>query len=147
VALSAPASKNKIMDKQKILVNVTWEDNYGAWCDALPGCVATHQTLEGIKKNMRSGIKFHLEGMREDGDDIPKEFQGEYELVFRLNVKAVMQKYKGILTHTGMERLTGIDRRQIQQYASGLHKPFTTQRKKIEGALHTLGRELLEVEL
>jgi predicted RNase H-like HicB family nuclease len=135
------------MDKKKVLVNVTWEDNYGAWCDLLPGCVATHQTFEGIKRYMRSGIEFHLEGMCKDNEDIPVEFQGEYELEFRLNVKALMQKYKGILTHTGMGRLTGIDRRQLQQYSSGLHKPFPTQRKKIERALHTLGKELLEVEL
>jgi predicted RNase H-like HicB family nuclease len=135
------------MDKKRALVNITWEDNYGAWCDALPGCVATHTTLEGVKRYMRIGMEGHLEAMREDGDDIPEEFQGEYELEFRLNVKALMQKYKGILTHTGMERLTGIDRRQLQQYSSGLHKPFPTQRKKIERALHTLGKELLEVEL
>ena len=135
------------MDKKRLLVNVTWEDNYGAWCDALPGCVATHATLEGVKKYMRTSVEWHLESMREDGDDIPEECQGEYEIEFRLNVKALMQKYKGVITRTGLERMTGINRRQLQHYAMGLHQPLPIQRKKIERALHTIGKELLEVEL
>ena len=135
------------MDKQKVLVGITWEDNYGAWCDALPGCVATHATLEGVKRYMRTSIEWHLESMREDGDDIPVECQGEYEIEFRLNVKALMKKYKGVLTQAGLERLTGINKRQLQHYSSGRHQPFPAQRKKIERALHGFGKELMEVEL
>ena len=135
------------MDKKTVVVNVTWEDNYGAWCEALPGCVATHQTLEGVKKGMTSAIKLHLDAMRKDGDDIPNEFNGEHQFEFRLNVKALMQRYKGVLTNAGLERLTGINRRQLQHYSSGLHKPLPPQRKKIERALHSFGKELQEVEL
>ena len=135
------------MDKKRVLVNVSWDENYCACSDLLPGCVAAHETLAGVKRGIRSAIEFHLEFMREDGDDIPEEFQGEYQLEFRLNVQALMQKYKGVITHAGLERLTGINKRQIQHYASGLHKPFPAQRKKIERALHTFGKELQEVEL
>jgi len=133
------------MDKKIVTINVTWEENYGAWCEILPGCVAVDKTLSGVKKGMISAIEFHLESMRKDGDDIPKEFQGEYEYVFRLNVKAFMERYKGILTHAGLERLIGINKRQLQHYASGLHKPLPVQRKKIERALHDFGKELQEV--
>ena len=135
------------MDKKKLLVNVTWEDNYGAWCDALPGCVAGNVTLEGLKRGMRTAIEWHLEAMHKDGEDIPEECQGEYEIEFRLNIPALMQKYKGVITHAGMERLTGINKRQFQHYAMGLHKPLPLQRRKIQRALHTFGKELQEVEL
>jgi len=135
------------MDKKRVIVNVSWDENYCACSDILPGCVAAHETLEGVKRYMRTAVEWHLEAMRTKGEDIPEEFQEEYQLYFRLNVPALMQKYKGVITHSGLERLTGINKRQLQHYAMGLHKPLPLQRKKIERALHTFGRELQEVEL
>ena len=46
--------------------------NYSAYAPDLPGCVATGETLEEVKFNMREAIEFHLRGMREDGDPIPE---------------------------------------------------------------------------
>jgi predicted RNase H-like HicB family nuclease len=38
----------------------------------LPGCIATGDTVEEIKRNMPEAIELHLSGMREDGMKIPK---------------------------------------------------------------------------
>ena len=46
--------------------------NYGAWVPALPGCVSTGKTLAKVRRNIREAIRFHIEGMREDGDPIPE---------------------------------------------------------------------------
>ena len=46
--------------------------NYSAYVPDLPGCVATADTLDEIKRLMQEGIAFHLEGMREDGLPIPE---------------------------------------------------------------------------
>ena len=46
-----------------------------------------------------------------------------------------------------MENSTGINQKQIQHYTTGHRKPRLEQRKKIENALHTLGKELLAVQL
>ena len=35
----------------------------------LPGCVAAAPTLDETEKLIREAIAFHLEGIREDGDD------------------------------------------------------------------------------
>ncbi len=43
--------------------------------------------------------------------------------------------------------MTGINQKQLQHYASGLKKPRPTQVKKIETAIHNLGKELISVEL
>lgn len=43
--------------------------------------------------------------------------------------------------------MTGINQKQFQHYASGLKKPRLAQIKKIEGAMHSLGKELMSVEL
>jgi predicted RNase H-like HicB family nuclease len=44
---------------------------YGAYVPDLPGCVAAAATLEETDKLIRGAIEIHLEGMREDGDEIP----------------------------------------------------------------------------
>jgi predicted RNase H-like HicB family nuclease len=46
--------------------------NYSAYVPDLPGCVATGATVEETEREIREAIAFHLEGMREDGLEIPE---------------------------------------------------------------------------
>jgi len=48
------------------------ENNYSAYVPDLPGCVATGQTVEETENKIRAAIEFHIEGLREDGLDIPQ---------------------------------------------------------------------------
>jgi predicted RNase H-like HicB family nuclease len=45
--------------------------NYSAYVLDLPGCVATGGTPDEAEANIREAIKFHLDGLREDGAPIP----------------------------------------------------------------------------
>lgn len=45
---------------------------YSAYVPDLPGCIAAGSTLEKTAELMGGAIEMHLEGMREDGDPIPK---------------------------------------------------------------------------
>ena len=45
--------------------------NYSAYVPDLAGCMATASTREGVLEEIRLAIEFHIEGMREDGDDVP----------------------------------------------------------------------------
>jgi predicted RNase H-like HicB family nuclease len=47
-------------------------NNYGAYVPDLPGCVATGQTIEETKRNIREAIAWHIEAMREDGEAVPE---------------------------------------------------------------------------
>jgi predicted RNase H-like HicB family nuclease len=44
---------------------------FSAYSPDLPGCVATGNTREEVEQNIQEGILFHLEGIREDGEQIP----------------------------------------------------------------------------
>ena len=46
--------------------------NLSAYVPDLPGCVATGEDLKDVNSNIREAIRFHLDGMREDGMPIPK---------------------------------------------------------------------------
>jgi len=43
------------------------EVNYSAYVPDLPGCVSTGATIEETQQAIREAIKFHRDGMREDG--------------------------------------------------------------------------------
>jgi len=45
--------------------------NYSAYVPDLPGCVAAGDTVEQVEQEIREAIRFHLDGLREDGLPIP----------------------------------------------------------------------------
>ena len=47
-------------------------NSYGAYVPDLPRCVAVGETIEEVKILIQEAIKFHLEGMVEDGETIPQ---------------------------------------------------------------------------
>lgn len=47
------------------------ESNYSAYVPDLPGCVATATTVAELEEQIREAIEFHLDGLRQDGSEIP----------------------------------------------------------------------------
>ena len=134
------------MEKVVVTVEVT-DNNYAAFIEILPGCVSTGKSLGELKFNMNEAVAGHLEVSREFGDEIPEPFNGEFELSFRFDAQSLLQHYRGIFTNAALQRLTGINQRQLQHYASGISRPRPEQELRIEAALHRLGEELLAIEL
>jgi len=48
------------------------EASFSAYVPDLPGCVATGATKEEAEQNIREALRFHLDGLREDGLPIPE---------------------------------------------------------------------------
>ena len=46
--------------------------SYGAHVPDLPGCIAVGKTLEDVRKLISEAMEMHIEGMREDGDEVPE---------------------------------------------------------------------------
>ena len=45
--------------------------NYSAYVPDLPGCVATAATVQEVENEIREAIRFHIEGLKEDGIVVP----------------------------------------------------------------------------
>ncbi len=123
------------------------ENNFGAHAPLLPGCVATGDSQQEVLGRITEAIKWHVHDSLEDNDPLPDMVKGPYSLVFRFDVNSLLNYYKGIFTNAALEKITGINQRQLQHYSSGLKKPRKEQIVKIETALHQLGNELLSVRL
>lgn len=46
-------------------------NNYSAYAPNLPGCVATGSIVKEAEQEIQAAIKFHIDGLREDGLPIP----------------------------------------------------------------------------
>lgn len=44
---------------------------FSAYSPDLPGCATTGRSREEIETNMREAIELHIEGLREEGNDVP----------------------------------------------------------------------------
>jgi len=46
--------------------------NFSAYVPDLPGCVATGATIEEVEREIKEAIRFHLDGVCQDGAAIPQ---------------------------------------------------------------------------
>lgn len=46
-------------------------NGYGAYVPDLPGCVAVGDTIEETEALIREAVGYHVEMLRESGDDVP----------------------------------------------------------------------------
>lgn len=123
------------------------ESNYSAYIEGIDGITATGNTLDEIKENMVKAIEACIEECKELGCEVPEELQGEYSVVFKMDVKSLLDFYNGIFSKAGLERITGINQKQLWHYSSGKRIPRPEQSLKLEMALHKLGEELLSISL
>lgn len=122
------------------------EDNYSAYIPELDGCIATGDTLDKVKQRIEEALDFHLAGMKEEGLDIPEVFQNDYKLTYKIDIESLFNWFSGVLTKSGISKLTGMNQSLISQYANGMKKPSSKQVKKIEEAIHNFGEELLSIQ-
>lgn len=119
-------------------------DMFGAYAENAKGIYGTGDNVQEAKQSILNTIKIIEEFKSES---IPTILKGEYQIIYRFDVESFLNYYKGIFTNAALEKITGINQRQLQHYSSGLKKPRKPQLKKIEEGLHKLARELQAVEL
>ncbi len=120
---------------------------YSAYIPELQGCVSTGSSVEEVKKFIAEAVFLHIEGMKQDGLDLPFEITEQYNLQFTFDVETFLQHYNKIFSRRALSRLTGINESLLSQYAAGLKHPRPAQAKRIEKGLHKLANELLQISL
>lgn len=132
--------------EQVIISTSKTENGFSASCELLPGwVVAFTGRFSDFVKYVRESIDFYVDCAKNDGDEYPAVFDGEYRLSFKMNIQSLLYCYDKILTRAALSRLTGINERQLGHYICGRSKPRDAQSGKIVKALHSLGAELQSV--
>ena len=100
------------------------------------------ETVEQAKSDFMNSYNEMKELYKEEtGNEVSFDFNYKYD------IESFFDYYSKIFNMPALERLTGINQKQLHHYASGLKKPRQAQKNKIESALHSLGKELLSVDL
>jgi predicted RNase H-like HicB family nuclease len=119
-------------------------DDFGVWLEDLKGVYGAGDTPAEALKSLRESMALYLK----HNADAPAWLKnGSYRISYKFDAESILNYYKGIFTNAALERITGINQKQIQHYASGLKKPRPEQLRKIEMAFKKLGSELTSVEL
>lgn len=127
----------------KIVINVDFTGNFvGSPANEDIACVVTGKTLQDLKENMTFSLREHIDWMKEDGDCIPAEFEGEWDLVWNLSVRALLHYTEGLVPKAAIAKATGINQQQLTHYASGYRKPRPAMRVKIIDGIHAIAKQL-----
>ncbi|MBI5217470.1 MAG: type II toxin-antitoxin system HicB family antitoxin [Bacteroidia bacterium] len=70
------------MLRYAIIIEKVADGGYGAYVPDLPGCVGMGSTHEEVMQNIMEGIKFHLDGLKQEGFPIPSANAEAENLVF-----------------------------------------------------------------
>ncbi|MDR1343051.1 MAG: hypothetical protein LBK18_07355 [Prevotellaceae bacterium] len=134
---------------EKVIVNVgKTPDGYSASIDMLPGWVlGASGTFDDFTKELQESINLYVEWAKEDGDEYPPIFDGEYEFEYKFNIESLLHCYSGMISRAAISRLTGINERQLGRYICGHSRPRKEQEAKIIHGFHRLGKELLAVSV
>jgi len=131
---------------EKLIIQIgASSDHFGGFAVNCDGIYGAGDTVESCKSNVLEGLKLLL--VNSDQNSLPEILKGVYEIEYHYDVQSILNYYANVFTKPALERLTGINQKQLHHYATGLKKPREIQRKKIETALHRLGNELLSVRL
>lgn len=135
---------------EKVNVMVGWCDkNFGAtFGEEVPGAVVlTAKTFDELQKEAEETLKFHVEGMLEDGDAVPQWLaDGDYELVYHFDDTAALIRSVGqYASLAAISHVTGINQNLLSHYANGIKKPRPQQRQRIVEGIHSIGQRLMAV--
>lgn len=129
---------------EKVIFETAMAGNgYSCACELLPGWLVAYEgDFDGFRAYVKESVDFYVEGAQADGRSYPSVFNGEYEAVFRFNIRELLEFYRGIFSFSALQTITGVNQKQLAHYASGMSKPRAKQAEKIAHGLHRLAHTL-----
>lgn len=101
------------------------------------GVLGEGYTIEEAKKD----FMICYEEMRECFEEQGKAFE-EVEFVFRYDIPSFLEEFAYAFSLAGLERITGINQKQLGHYISGYRKPSAKTIRKMEEGIHNLSEQL-----
>lgn len=134
---------------EKVIMKTSYGDTgYCCMCELLPGWTASSgKDFKKFDAYVRESIVFYLDCAREDGDEYPSVFDGEYEIEYEFDIRALLNYYQHLLPFSGLQDITGINQKQLAHYAAGRQRPRPERVKYIETCIHNFADELKKVNV
>lgn len=100
-------------------------------------------SIELAKEDMRKQMAFYRETAIAEGFKYPSFLDGDFEISYRVDMPSLLKYYieQGIFTLSGVEKMTGINQKQLWSYLHGT-KPRGAQSQRMETGFRRLKEEL-----
>ena len=131
--------------KKIIIVIERSADLFDAYSDNCDGIYGAGDTLEECKADIETSIRQIKEKL--PIEQWPEELKGEYELEYKLDIQSFLEYFSQYLSLAGMERITGVNQKQLSNYLNRRSKPRKQQIERISKGLHHFASELLSITL
>ena len=131
--------------KKIIIVIERSADLFDAYSDNCDGIYGAGDTLEACKADIETSIRQIKEKL--PIEQWPEELKGEYELEYKLDTQSFLEYFSQYLSLAGMERITGVNQKQLSNYLNRRAKPRKQQIERISNGLRLFASELLSITL
>ena len=131
--------------KKIIIVIERSADLFDAYSDNCDGIYGAGDTMEACKADIETSIRQIKEKL--PIDQWPEELKGEYELEYKLDTQSFLEYFSQYLSLAGMERITGVNQKQLSNYLNRRSKPRKQQIERISKGLRRFASELLSMTL
>ena len=101
------------------------------------------ETIDAAKKDMLDQIAFYKETAIAEGFKYPEWLDDEYSIEYTTDAASLLRYYigAGIFSLAGLEKVTGINQKQLWSYVNGT-KPRKTQSERIVAGFKNLNNDL-----
>lgn len=132
------------MEKITIIIEKS-KDYYSGYSENCEGIYGAGDSIQAVKDDIVNAIRLIKTELPQE--QWPKQIKGEYSLEFKFDVRSLLEYYSGILSLSGLEKITGINQKQLWNYLHTDTRPRKKQVERIEEGLHKLAHELLSISL
>ena len=100
-------------------------------------------TIDAAKEDMARQMAFYKETALQQGFKYPAFLDGDYEVHYTVDATSMLKYYvnSGIFSLSGLEKLTGINQKQLWSYMNGT-RPRKNQAERIERGFRSLQNDL-----
>lgn len=77
----------------------------------------------------------------------PEQIKGNYEIEWKMEVPSFLEYYSSFMSLAGMEKMTGINQKQLSNYLNRRTTPRKKQSDRICEGIHRFAEELLSITL
>lgn len=131
---------------EKILMVIEKSSDYmWAYSENCDGIYAGGESIEAVKDETMKAIGLIKKELPED--QWPAPLRGDYEIEWKLDAQSFLEYYKGVISLSGLEKITGVNQKQLSNYLNHRATPRRRQVDRINAGLHRFARELLSITL
>ena len=121
------------------------KDFFDAYSDNCDGIYAAGSSIDDVKADAERAICLIKENLPES--QWPNEIKDDYEIEGKFDVASFLEYYSSFMSLAGMEKMTGINQKQLSNYLNHRAVPRKKQAERIREGIHKFARELLSITL